>query len=128
MNDQRLKNILESRPPRLSDEAARRIDARVAERVRRRPGRPFRAWAMALAPALLLLLALIWLLPRGREESRPFLVDENQFVAYLGQLDGTGTDLNEILQLDYDLDGNSWTLDEKKAFLKELENFSLDTI
>jgi hypothetical protein len=90
--------------------------------------RPGRAWAMAIAPAMLIILALFWLLPRGGNTPEFFLVNEDQFVEYLSQMENTGGDLTEVLQLEYELDGDDWSNEQRETFMNELENFSLDTI
>ncbi len=128
MNDRKLREILESKAPELSGEAALRIEARVRERMEAGPRRPGRSWVMALAPAMLVILALFWLLPRGGNTPEFFLVNEDQFVEYLSQMENTGGDLTEVLQLEYELDGDDWSNEQRETFINELENFSLDTI
>jgi hypothetical protein len=128
MNDRKLREILESKPPELSGEAALRIETRIRERMEAGHRRPGRAWAMAIAPAMLIILALFWLLPRGGNTPEFFLVNEDQFVEYLSQMENTGGDLTEVLQLEYELDGDDWSNEQRETFMNELENFSLDTI
>ncbi len=128
MSDRNLREILESKPPQLSGEAAQRIEARVRERMELGPRRTGRVWAMAMAPALLVLLALLWLVPRGGSSPEYFLINEEQFVEYLGYWEESGGDLSEVLQLEYELDGDDWSSEERNIFIDELENFSLDTI
>ncbi len=128
MNDRKLREILESKPPQLSGEAAQRIEARVRERMEHGPRRTGRVWAMAMAPALLVLFALLWLVPRGGNSPEYFLVNEDQFVEYLGQWEASGGDLSEVLQLEYELDGDDWSSEQRNVFINELESFSLDTI
>ena len=128
MSERRLRNILEDRPPELNADAARRIEARVRERIEGGPRRRGGTWALALAPALLVLIALLWLLPRGGEPSGYLLLDENQFVEYLGRWERSGGDLSELLEIDCELDGEDWSREQREEFLDELEDFSLDAI
>jgi len=127
MNDRRIREILEPRPPRLSGEAAQRIEARVVTRMERGRRLP-RTLALTLGPAMLALVALLWLLPRNGETPKYFLVSEEQFAEYLGQWENSGGDADELLDIDYELDDENWSQDARKAFLEELDNFSLDTI
>ena len=80
-----LRSILEPEVPRLSAEAAARLDAAVGEALEgktRRP-RPFWRPALVAAPALLLaLLAFLWLRP-GDEQADYFLMSEEELVSAL---------------------------------------------
>ena len=128
MNDRKLRDILENKPPELKGEAALRIEARVRERMEAGPRRPGRSWALAIAPAMLVILALLWLLPRGGSTPEFLMVNEDQFLEYLSQMDNTGGDLSEVLELEYELDSDDWSSEQRETFMNELEIFSLDTI
>jgi hypothetical protein len=128
MTDQRLREILESKPPTLRGEAAQRIEARVTEKMERGAKRPGHLWAMTAAPVILVMLTLFWLLPRGGDTPELFMVNEDQLVEYLGQWEGQGGNLNEILLLDYELDSDDWSSEQQDILINELDNFSLDTI
>jgi len=108
--------------------AARRIESLVADRIERNRRFRVRGWALAAAPALLILVALFWMLPRGGGDPGYFLVSEDQFAEYLGEWESGGGDLGEILEIDYELSGDDWSSEKREAFLSELESFSLDTI
>lgn len=129
MTDRRhLRDLLEPETPRLSSDAARRLDARVAEALAARRPRP-RAPILAGAPILVVLALLAWLAVRAPERGPEplWLLDENEFVAALESWDG---DLDEITYGGEDMvfDDESWEDADWQAFREILEDYDpLDT-
>ncbi len=128
-SNERLRKMLEPEAPRLSPEAATRLNATVDEALSRRARRRVRGWrtTLVLAPALILLVILVfWAGPFGGGESAPkhLLLSKEEFLAALDGRDDVSGVFDEYLvaSLD-DMDTNNWNDTDLEGFRRELESF-----
>ncbi|MCP4550013.1 MAG: hypothetical protein GY835_26440 [bacterium] len=129
-----IRDVLEPETPRLSADAASRIEATVEHtlsnsqgkrRLRQRPGLFVPAIAV---PALVLIITLILINPFGRGEISPkiLLLNEEQLMANLEQMIGTDVDVEGIYYGDdVEFVSDNWTDDDWNAFTENLEDFQL---
>lgn len=127
--NKQLRDILEPEPPRLSPDAAARLDAAVDEALSRGKRRPWSSPRIALvaAPALLaILFAILWLRP-ANESADFWLLNEEQFVTVLSNWEDQEEALAALYTTDLDEydDTENWTDSDWEAFQQDLEGFQL---
>jgi len=128
--NERLRRMLESETPRLSPEAAVRLDAALGEVIERRSRRAKkRIWRPTLvaAPALLLiLLAVLWLRP-GPRQAEYLLLDEEQLLSALATWEDPDEALDALYSEDSveDMSADNWNESDWEAFQADLESFKL---
>ncbi len=124
--DKRLREILEPEPPRLSREAADRLEARVHDAVNAREAKRPALWPLALAPVAIALALLFWLRPWAGDPAAPeFLVlDEETYLSELIEYRDAGGEVDEIFEADdTNYEHDNWTDEDWQAFQESLEDF-----
>ena len=133
----RLRELREPEAPRLSAAAAARIESRVEAALAGSAPRRAPRWALIAAPALLVLLALVWWRPWQDGAPAPeaggyFVLSEEEYLEALADYEAEGGDLDAVLDgedstsaNDIDFDNSNWSDEDWKRFQQELEDFQL---
>ena len=126
----RLREILEPKAPRLRPEAADHLELQVEEALRRRDNRRPWRWALPVLPAAAALLLLLWFKPWSGGKAPEFhLLDEAGYLQALIEFRESGGNLDDVFEDDdeetTDYTSENWTDDDWQSFQEALEDFQL---
>ncbi len=135
----RLRKLLEPEAPRLSSAAAFRLESRVESALAGAAPRRAPRWSFVAVPALLALLALVWLRPWQGEAPAPtaggyVLLSEEEYLSALAEYEASGGNLDSVLTTAdstddaVTFDHSNWSDEDWRLFQSELENFQLTDI